>query len=671
MSKYPNLFSPVTIMRGGRPTVTVPNRIVMMPMGTNFALPFGGISKEHINYYAERAKGGTGLIVVENVCVTFPQGSNGTSQLRMDHDMFIPGLYELTEAVHEYGTKIAVQINHAGASANPARTGVPAVSSSTNPSKTGGGIPTPLTVDEIHKIAKDYGAAAKRAQMAGFDMVEVHAGHSYLISQFFSPVFNDRTDEYGGSPENRARFCKEVLAEVRAQIGPAMPIILRISVEDFIEGGNTVEDTIETLKYCIDEADIISASAAQNDTLRYQIDANHYPDGWRSYMAKAVKDAYGKPVISMGNYRDPAVAEEKLEAGDCDFIGIGRGLIAEPEWGNKCKEGRECELRKCISCNIGCAGNRIGSNRPLRCTVNPSLCDNAGYKDNQVAYTTNVVVIGAGTAGLEAACTAAEVGCTVFLLEKTSELGGLAKEISKFPDKKRLADFPNYLINRAKSLSNLYILTNVDATPEFVEQFNPDIIVNATGSVPTLPPIKGLHENLGGGTVFNIMDLIKDVEANNYEGKTEGKKVVVIGGGAVGLDVVEYFAPRGSECAIVEMLPGIGRDLDPITKNDTTLMMAEYDVKQYINTALMEVCADGFIVKLPDGEITKLPFDYGFVCLGMRNNNPVLPALEEHFGDSVIFMNIGDSNPPRARRIIDGIKEGRQIVDVLKYNGFF
>ncbi|HIT60751.1 MAG TPA: NADH:flavin oxidoreductase, partial [Candidatus Fimousia stercorigallinarum] len=210
MSKYPTLFSPIEVRR-----LTIPNRIVMMPMGTNLAKANGEISDDHIKYYTDRAKGETGLIVVENVCVTFPQGSNGTSQLRMDHDMFIPALYRLTESVHTYGSKIAVQLNHAGASAMPARTGVPAVSSSNHPSKTGGGIPTPLTVEEIHSIAKDYAAAARRAQLAGFDAVEIHAGHSYLISQFFSPVFNDRTDEFGGSPENRARFCKLVLEEVR------------------------------------------------------------------------------------------------------------------------------------------------------------------------------------------------------------------------------------------------------------------------------------------------------------------------------------------------------------------------------------------------------------------------------------------------------------------------
>lgn len=665
MSKYPTLFSPIEVRR-----LTIPNRIVMMPMGTNLAKANGEISDDHIKYYTDRAKGETGLIVVENVCVTFPQGSNGTSQLRMDHDMFIPALYRLTESVHTYGSKIAVQLNHAGASAMPARTGVPAVSSSNHPSKTGGGIPTPLTVEEIHSIAKDYAAAARRAQLAGFDAVEIHAGHSYLISQFFSPVFNDRTDEFGGSPENRARFCKLVLEEVRKAIGPMMPIILRLSVDDFMHGGNTIEDTIETLKYCQDEADIFSASCAQNDTLRFQIDANHFPDGWRSYMAKAIKEAFGKPTITMGNIRDPKVAEEILVKGDADFIGIGRGLIAEPEWGKKSREGRECDLRKCISCNIGCAGNRIGFNKPIRCTVNPQIYGGDEYKEHKVTKPCNVVVIGAGTAGLEAACTAAEVGCTTFLLEKTEELGGLSKEICKFPDKNRLGDFPKYLINRAKKLKNLFIFTGVDASVDIVKKFNPDVVVNATGSVPTLPPITGLHENLGGGTVFSILDLIKDVENGVYPEDLTGKKVVVIGGGAVGLDVVEYFAPRGADVSIVEMLPAIGRDLDPITKNDTTALMEKYNVKQYVSTALKEVRKNNYLVER-NGEMEELPFDYGFVCLGMRSNNPIYGDLVAAFADTdVKVMNIGDSNV-RARRIIEGTHEGRNIVKILKNAGYF
>ena len=435
-SMYKHIFEPLTIRR-----MTMKNRIMMTPMGTNYGEQSGEMSFLHINYYEQRARGGTGLIMVENANVDYPLGSNGTTQLRIDHDNYLPRLFKLTETVHKHGACIGIQINHAGASAQSARTQMQPVSASDIPSKAGGEIPRPLEKEEILQIVKKYGQAAKRAQAAGFDTVEIHAGHSYLISQFLSPLTNHRTDEFGGSAENRARFARMVLEEVRAQVGPHFPIFVRISADEFLEGGNTLEDTLDYLQYFQEEADVIDVSAGLNSSIQYQIDANYLPDGWRSYMAKAVKERYGKPCVTTGNIRNPQVAEDILAKGDADIIGMGRGLIADPDWVNKVEFGDVCDIRKCISCNIGCAGNRIGINRPIRCTVNPAVLHGEVYKKQRVSKPCNVVVIGGGTAGLEAACTAAEVGCTTFLIEKKPYLGGLAAEISKIPDKKRLADF--------------------------------------------------------------------------------------------------------------------------------------------------------------------------------------------------------------------------------------
>ena len=658
-SNYQHIFTPLTVKN-----MTIKNRIVMMPMGTNYGEQNGEMSFLHINYYKERAKGGTGLIIVENASVDSPQGSNGTTQLRIDHDNYLPRLYKFCEEIHKYGTCIAIQINHAGASAVSARTNMQPVSASDVPSKEGGEIPRPLSVEEIHHIVKKYGEAAKRAQAAGFDAVEIHAGHSYLISQFLSPLTNKRTDEFGGSVENRTRFCRMVIEEVRKQVGPFFPIMLRLSADELMEGGNTLEDTLEYLEYVQDEVDIFDVSCGLNGSIQYQIDANYMKDGWRSYMPKAVREKFGKPCISMGNIRNPKVAEQILADGDADLIGMGRGLIAEPAWVNKVATGRECDLRKCISCNIGCAGHRIGLNQPIRCTVNPAVNSGEDYMKHKINKPCNVVVIGGGTAGLEAACTAAEVGCTTFLIEKKAELGGLASVISKIPDKKRLADFPNYMIHRASKLHNLFIFKNTSATPELVKSLNPDIIVNATGSVPTLPPITGLHD-LVDKDDSNVATVLKMIDRiNEYPEKMDGQKVAIIGGGAVGLDVMEFFTERGSDVTMVEMLPMIGNGLDPVTKCDTNAKMAKYNVKQMTNTALQEVQNDRFIVKNPQGEIEEIPFDYGFICLGMRANNPVLDQLEEAFADTnVEIINIGDSK--RARRIIEGTEEGRNILNVL------
>lgn len=663
-SEYKKIFEPLTIRR-----MTMKNRIMMTPMGTNYGEQSGEMSFLHINYYEQRAKGGTGLIMVENASVDSPEGSNGTTQLRIDHDNYLPRLFKLTETIHKHGTCIGIQINHAGASAQSARTNMQPVSASDVPSKAGGEIPRPLAKDEILRIVKKYGEAAKRAQVAGFDCVEIHAGHSYLLSQFLSPTTNKRTDEFGGSAENRARFAKLVVEEVRKQVGPFFPIFVRISADEKAEGGNTLEDTLDYLQYFQEEVDVFDVSCGLNSSLQYQIDANYLPDGWRSYMAKTVKERYCKPCVTTGNIRDPKVANDILEKGDADIIGMGRGLIADPEWVNKVDFGDVCDIRKCISCNIGCAGNRIGINRPIRCTVNPSVTEGDVYKKQQINKPCNVVVIGGGTAGLEAACTAAEVGCTTFLIEKKPYLGGLAAEISKIPDKKRLADFPNYLIHRAEGLRNLFVFTDIDATADFVKNLKPNIIVNATGSQPLLPPIAGLHENLGkeGSKVYSILDMINHV--NDYPEDMTGKKVAVIGGGAVGLDVVEYFAPRGASVSIVEMLPAIGNGIDPISKVGTFAMMDQYGVRQMTKTALKEVRPDSFYVETPEGPEV-LDFDYGFVCLGMKSTSPVLPDIQAAFEDNnnVEIISIGDS--VRARRIIEGTDEGRNILNTLAKRGY-
>ena len=663
-SKYSHIFSPFTVQR-----MTTKNRIVMTTMGTNFGEHSGEMSFLHINYYEQRAKGGVGLLTVENASVYSPQGSNGTTQLRIDRDEFIPRLFNLCERVHKHGACISIQLNHAGASAMSSRTGEQPVSASNIPSKEGGEIPRPLEKDEIYMIVKKYGEAAKRAQIAGFDAVEIHAGHSYLLSQFLSPLTNKRTDEFGGSAENRARFTRLVIDEVRKQVGPFFPIFVRISADEFLDGGNTLDDCIDYLQYFGDNVDVYDVSAGLNGSIQYQLDANYMPDGWRSYMARRVKEAYGKPVVTVGNIRDPQVAEDILARGDADLIGMGRGLIADPDWVNKVEFGHEDDIRKCISCNVGCAGHRIGLNQPIRCTVNPAVNSGADYYKHKVNKPCNVVVVGGGTAGLEAACTAAEVGCTTFLIEKSNQLGGLASIISNIPDKTRMKDFPKYLIHRASKLHNLFIFKNTEANVDLVKNLNPDIIVNATGSTPTLPPITGLHDLVDkeGTRVATVLKMIERMDT--YPEDMKGQKVAVVGGGAVGLDVMEYFTEKGADVTMIEMLPIIGNGLDPVTKCDTQTKMKKYNVKQMTKTALQEVHNDKFVVKNPEGEIEDVPFDYGFICLGMRASTPVLKDLEEAYADTnVEVYNIGDSK--RARRIIEGTTEGRNVIEVLKRHDF-
>ena len=662
MSHYPHLFSPLTING-----MTLKNRIIMPPMGTNMATLNGEVSQEQLEYYELRAKGGTGLITIENICIDFPFASNGTTQLRIDNDQYIPRLFKLTETLHKHGACVSIQLNHAGASAYAYRLeGQTPLSSSTTPSKKHGNIPRPMTHEEIYHAVEKFGDAAERVRRAGFDCVEIHAGHSYLISQFLSPLFNKRTDEFGGSVENRTRILSLIIDKVRACVGPRFPVSLRISADDFLKGGNTLEDSLRILELCQEKVDIINVSAAQNDNLNLQIDQMSLEDGWKRYLSRAVRDKFHKPTVIAGNIRTPQVAEDILASGDADLIAIGRGLIAEPEWVQKVQGGKERLMRKCISCNIGCADHRIARSRPLRCSINPDIIHGDAYKMRRVNRDTNVVVIGAGTAGMEAACTAAEVGCHTWLLEAKNHVGGLASEISRLPEKKRIADFPQFMKNRIASLDNLMLQIGKRADVASVSALRPHLIVNATGSTPLLPPIEGLRENIDveNGKIFSITGMIDNLAKFT---DIKGKRIAVVGAGAVGLDVIEYFTARGAQAVLIEMQDAAGRDLDIITKNAMLTMLDEHQVEQHMNTQLMAVAADHFQVKNTQ-QTFDIPFDYGFVCLGMRANRTGLDEIERWANaNNVKIMNIGDSL--MARRIIDGIREGRNVLDTLEDMG--
>lgn len=659
---YGSLFSPITI-KG----MTVKNRITMLPMGSNMGGEFGNITDDHISYYEQRAKGGTGLIIVENACV-YQQGLNGTTQIRIDKDCYIPNFNKLVERIHAYGACASLQINHAGAGAIPSRTGMENVSSSCEPSKDGGPVPRPMTREEIYHAVKCYGDAAARAVSAGFDAVEVHCGHSYLISQFASPLYNHRGDEFGGSIENRARFGALVLREVRSRVGKSFPIGIRITSEDLADGGNTFEDTLKMLEFWDEYVDLYNVSLGLNCTMQYQLDMMHFEDGWRAHYAGSVRESFGKPVIAMGNIRTPELADRLVREGTADLIGIGRGLIADPQWVNKVYYGKEDTLRKCISCNIGCIANRLSNNLKIHCTVNPDLIRNDDYKKKKVTRHTNVVVVGGGTAGLEAACTAAEVGCAAFLFEKSGELGGLAKKISTFPEKRRINQFVEYQIHRARQLHNLYIFTCADCTLDDIKRLSPDVVVNSTGSAPLLPPIKGLKERIDSEgsrvlTALYVIDHMDEFLAMDLS----GKRVSVVGGGLVGVDVAEFFARRGAAVSVIEMLPEIGRELDPISRCAFKELVKQKSIRLMPETSLLEVCDDRFIFQNAEGRGEE-EFDFGMVCMGMAPVKALDEPLREYCAENrIAYSNIGDSK--KTRKIINGVQEGRDILSILEKTG--
>lgn len=662
---YPHIFEPLTVKR-----TTFKNRVIMPPMGSNLATFTGEVSEDMKKYYGLRARGGTALITVENACIDYPLATNGTKQLRIDKNQFIPGLYELTERIHAYGALASIQLNHAGASAYPERLqGLQSVSASSVPSKEGNPAPRPLTKQEILNIVTKYAEAAQRAVQAGFDMVEIHGGHSYLLDQFLSPLYNKRTDEFGGSYENRARFARLVIKAVRSAVGKWIPISFRISAAEFIDGGNTLDDTLKLLEYIQPEVDIINVSAAVNDSIQYQIDKCDLPDGWRAYLSQAVKDKFGKPVILSGNIRNPEIADQLLADGKTDFLAIGRGLIADPDWARKAQSGRANYIRKCISCNIGCADHRISKSQPLRCTVNPDLIYGEAYKKNNVTRDLHVVVIGGGTSGLETACTAAEAGCRVTLIERERELGGLARKIARFPEKSRIEDFPAYLEQRASHLPNLTIKCGTTATKKMLIELKPDILYAATGSKPMLPPIEGLRELTDAeGTqvksIYGFMDNIPYFEQN-----AAGKNVAIIGCGAVGLDVMEFFTLRKAHVTMIEMMPSFGKDADVVSKSTFKELLATHPVDMHLGTALQKVCPNKFIAS-HDGHLAEYPFDYGFICMGLIPDIPAEDPFKTYAEEQGIpFCNLGNSR--KTGQIIHGTEAGRNILHTIDMIGGF
>ena len=650
MNEFPHIFAPLNIK-----SLHLKNRIGMPPIGTNFAALDGSIRDEHISYYRRRAEGGVGLIIVENVCVDYPLGTNGTTQLRLDDDQYIPGLHRLTEVLHQYGTGISVQLNHAGSGAYLGRLGgADMVSASAVPSKKGMKCPRALTAAELETIAERFAQSARRAKQAGFDAVEIHAGHAYLLSQFLSPHYNKRTDDFGGSPENRARFPRMVAQAVRSVVGPNFAVGMRFSADDMLPDGNTLSDTLHTLEYLADDIDVFNVSSGLTDSIWYTMDAMSLEDGWRSSMAEEVRNTFGKPVMVAGNIRRPETAESILAEGKADIILIGRGHIADPDWTWKAQNGMAEDIRPCLSCNIGCCGNRMGGSRAIRCTVNPDVVYGSMPRREPDCSLT-VAVIGAGTAGLEAACTAAEMGCCVHLFEAGNDLGGLAHRLAAIPAKKRIGNFTAWLKRRAARLDNLVITTGVRAKAEQLDAVSADLVILATGARPAIPPVPSIEQAIREGTLLTVMDLLNDLDAYR---QLSGRRVVITGGGAVGFDVAEWCTAAGAASVdMIEMTAAAGRDLDLITRSAMLDLVASGKVTLHTSTTVTGVADHTFLVAGPEGEKT-ISFDLGFVCTGMvpdsLRHQDITNWCDKH---GVEVLTIGDARA--GRRIMEGIREGR------------
>lgn len=609
---FPNMFSPINIG-----TVTVPNRFVVPPMGNNFANTDGSMSERSAAYYEARAKGGFGLITIEST-VVYKEAKGGPRKPCLFSDEVVPSFKRVADACHAYGAKVSIQLQHAGPEGNSKLTGYPLKAASAIAPSAGREIPEAMPTEEVYRLIECYGDAARRAQLAGIDMVEVHCAHGYLVSTFISARTNKRTDEFGGCFENRMRLPRLIIENIRKKTGGNMPILCRINARDEGDGGVDVHDAAAIAAYleqvCGVDAIHVTRSIHIHDEFMWAPNITH--GGFNAELGAEIKRAVSVPVILVGRFTEPQYAELLVKQGRADLIAFGRQSIADPELPNKARNGQLEKLTPCIACLLGCVPNML-QGRPITCAMNPCAGREAELKPAEVRK--NVVVIGGGPGGMYAARLCALRGHSVTLLEKDAELGGHFLVASYPPGKGEISGaIRSFIVNCREA--GVDIRTGTEATPELVASLKPDAIIIATGSVPLRLPIPGL-DSCGCSTAEDVLT-----------GKADtGKRVLVVGGGMVGCECVEFLTEREHIVDMVEMKPVIGEDIVPEARKYIMANLEKHKVTQRVNARVKQFYTDGvdFTDTVTGEDAAMRGYDSVVLAMGYRSNN----TLEEQLKD--------------------------------------
>ncbi len=617
--KFPNMFSPIQIGN-----VTVPNRFVVPPMGNNFANTDGTLSERSKAYYQERAKGGFGLITIEST-VVYKEAKGGPRKPCLFSDDTVESFKEVADACHEYGAKVSIQLQHAGPEGNSKLTGYPLKAASAMPAACGREVPEAVSNEEIYRIIECYGDAARRAQQAGIDMVEVHCAHGYLVSTFISERTNHRTDEFGGCFENRMRLPRLIIENIRKKTGGNLPILCRINASDEVEGGQSVQDASAVAAYLEEECGVdalnITRAVHLRDEFMWAPGVTH--GGFNADLVSEIKRAVTVPVIAVGRFTEPQYAELLVKQGRADLIAFGRQSIADPELPNKARTGHLEEMMPCIGCLLGCVPNMFAG-KPVSCAVNPCVGREAEITPAEVSK--KVVVVGGGPAGLYAATLCAKKGHNVTLLEKGAELGGSFR-IASFPTGKgQLSSAIRAMIVRCEK-AGVDIRLNTEADADTLKELHADAIILATGSTPLILPIPGLNES---GYV-TAQDMLL--------GKAEvGKKALVVGGGMVGCEAAEYLAERGHEVAIIEMKDVIAADVVPENRRYMFENFARNHVQLQPGAKVGQFYTDGVDYTMADGTSGSLRgFDSVVLAMGTRKYDPLSEAAASAAKEVVVI----------------------------------
>ena len=636
------LFSPFQIRN-----CRLSNRIVMPGLASFLIESDGAITDKAIEHYRLRAAGGPAMVIAE-ACAVSPEGIVSPHQARIYDDCFIEGLSKIARAMKAEGSIPAVQIHHGGRQTSSKVIKRMPVAPSPLPCPTISGDVAPLSIGEIQELVVKFGDAAERAVAAGFELIEIHGAHGYLINQFLSAFSNIRDDEYGGDLYGRTRFAEQIVKEVRRRVGDDFPLSFKISAMEFVPDGISVEESIGMLEILIKAGiDVVQVSAGNDATPEWISQPMFMEKACLADYAGEIKNALPDiPVMAVGRINDPRVAESIIAGGKADLVCIGRGLLADPEMPKKAKEGRADEIRTCIACNT-CMESIFRKGR-VECLVNPMLGRERKMAFRPAEKIRKVMVVGGGPGGLNVAWVAARRGHDVHLYEKESYLGGQLVMGSVSWYKSEILN----LIRFQKSQIEKYGVTchlHTEVTPETVVSEKPDVVVLATGSRPGFPPVEGMDSPV----VVPISDVL------NGE-VPERKKTVVIGGGPTGCEVALHLSEQGSPVILVEMLPKIGNRLETMTRKLFLRRMEENNVRFMKETSLVRVDAQGVIVKDKDGNEAGLEAERVVVTVGNTPDNRLFEQLKQ-LGFEI--HQIGDCLEPRSAKaaIYEGAVLGRAI----------
>jgi 2,4-dienoyl-CoA reductase (NADPH2) len=641
MSRFQHVFEPFEFSG-----VKMKNHILMPAMHIGMARD-GVPNDGFFDFYEERAKAspGPGMIIIGG-CYVEKRGMGAPNFVGLDDDRFIGRLGEFTELMHSYETPVVAQLYHGGRYSASFLTGEEAISASAVFSKFTREMPHALTEEEIAVVQENYGHAARRARDAGFDASELIVCAGYLVNQFLSPLTNKREDRYGGDLDQRMTFMRETIAAIKKATGRDYPLVCRLSGSDFMEGSHGLDETkvvAAEMERC--GVDFISVTGGWHETRVPQIPMS-VPRGAYVYLGAGIHDAVESvPVACCNRINDPALAEEILAQGRCDIVAMARAFIADPRILEKARAGREADIRHCIACNQGCF-DHVMMLKPITCMVNPRVNRERETELEPAAKKLTVLVAGGGPAGMEFAWVAAHRGHQVTLCERSDRLGGQVVLAAIPPGREEFSELVTYLV-RQLSNKGVEVMMETPVTPELVEELNPDVVVIATGAGQVVPAIDGTD----GSNVKMAWEVL--------EGAQTGKRVAVVGGGAVGIETASFLAERGKDALVIEMLDRCGTDIGLSTR---WVLLQEAD---RLGVRFMEACrveritADGLVADTC-GEKKEIIADTVVLAVGARSEGELLEAMDaEGISGKFEVLRIGDCVSPR--KALDAIHEGFEL----------